>query len=118
MWGIDIDKRGGNTLPSIVGQYFLGWGWFGVLEIGFWLGLIFRVGDNAFARMPRGSPGRLAWAVFATWVFVAFRTIGFFFFMPVALSVVGAHLLTWAGRRRHGGAGATPLSRSEGPGAP
>jgi oligosaccharide repeat unit polymerase len=93
VWGFDIRRRGGNTLPSIVGQYLLSWGWFGVIEIGFWLGLIVAMGDSALRRMRPLSLGRLGYAVLLTYLFVAFRTIGFFFFMPVLFMVLSAYYL-------------------------
>jgi oligosaccharide repeat unit polymerase len=42
-WGIDIWEKGGNALPSIVGQYFIAWGYAGVVWIGALLGFVTRV---------------------------------------------------------------------------
>jgi hypothetical protein len=93
IWGTDITVRGGNTLPSIVGQYYLGWGWFGIFEIGLWLGLLVRLGDNASHRLAPTATGHVGYAALLIWVFVGFRTLGFFFFMPAAMTVVMGWLL-------------------------
>ena len=93
IWGYDIKERGRNTLPSIVGQYLLSWGWIGVLEIGLWLGLLISAGDQAFAGMRENATGRLAYAAVATYFFVVFRTIGFFFVMPVVCVVILSRIL-------------------------
>jgi len=36
-WGVDIWDKGGNALPSVVGQYYMDWGVIGVL----WAGLMY-----------------------------------------------------------------------------
>ena len=98
--GYDITKRGGNSLPSIVGQYLLSWGWFGIFEIGLWLGLIVGAGDKVFAGLAPRAVGRLSYAIFTTYLFVSFRTIGFFFFTPVAITILMGHVLAGRPQRK------------------
>lgn len=88
MWGVDISKTGRNNLPGIVGQYYMGWGWFGVVEIGLWLGFLFRLSDHVLRRMPYNSPGQVGVAMFFAYIFVAFRMIGFWYFMPTVLALL------------------------------
>jgi hypothetical protein len=75
VWGTDISKYGGNTLPSIVGEYLLLWGWWGIVEIGVWLGLLFSLGDRAIAGLFR-SWATIAWAGIVCWIFAGFRLLG------------------------------------------
>lgn len=97
-WGRDITVGGGNTMPSVLGQYYMSWGWFGIVEIGFGLGVLARWGD-VFARTVRkGSPLLFPYAAFLTYVFIGFRFLGFNFFSPVVLACLWVRLLT--GRRR------------------
>jgi hypothetical protein len=88
LWGYDVSEMGANTIPSIVGQYYLNWGWLGVFEIGLVLGVVFRLLDSASARTPLGSSTRFACMAVATYVFVSFRMLSFSFFAPMVASVV------------------------------
>ena len=92
VWGVDITEEGGNALPSIVGQYFLSWGWFGVFEIGLVLGWLLRLGDQMVRRAPLDAVGHLGYAMFTVYVFVGFRAIAFSHFVPIYVVVAAARL--------------------------
>jgi hypothetical protein len=98
VWGVDITEVGGNTLPSIVGQYFITWGWLGVIEIALALALIMRLGDNCLS-YGRGWFVTLSFGVIVVYLFVAFRSIGFSFFSPVLLILVSVWVIRAAGIR-------------------
>lgn len=76
IWGVDIDKDGGNTLPSIIGQYYLSWGWLGVVEVAIALGALLAAIDKTMHRTP-GSVFAIIWSAIVVWVAVSYRSIGF-----------------------------------------
>lgn len=98
-WGRDIKERGGNTMPSVLGQYYMSWGWFGVAEVGFVLGWLVRTGDKFARLVKRGSPLLVPYALFLAYLFVGFRFLGLNFFTPAALSVVWTRVLTSGSHR-------------------
>jgi len=75
-WGRDVFVTGGNALPSVVGQYYMNWGWVGVVWVGTMFGAAFAWLDRLALRT-RGDPYLLlvpfTWMVF---LFVAFRYLG------------------------------------------
>lgn len=95
-WGRDILTKGGNTMPSILGQYLMSWGWFGICEIGFALGFLARTGDRFAQSVERRSPLLFPYALFLTYLFIGFRFLGLNFFPPVAVSWLWVRLLTRA----------------------
>jgi oligosaccharide repeat unit polymerase len=86
MWGIDVTQRGGNTLPSIVGQAYISHGTTGVVLTGLILGLLLSLCDKAIRRASLSS--QIVYATFAMYIFLAFRILGFGFFTVFALFLV------------------------------
>ncbi|MBI2932594.1 MAG: hypothetical protein HYY16_13165 [Planctomycetes bacterium] len=97
VWGIDIKFEGGNATPGIVGQYFLSWRWFGVLEVAVALALLIRLGDCAFASAP-GWFLSIGHATLVTYVLVSFRAIGFSFFNVILLLLPLIWILRMVGK--------------------
>ena len=93
-WGIDITLHGSNTMPSLLGQYFMSWGWFGILEIAAGLGLVVKLGDTFSGTVSRTSPLLFSYAAFLTYLFVGFRFLGLNFFPTFAFSAIFVWLLT------------------------
>ncbi|TMA31008.1 MAG: hypothetical protein E6J79_20710 [Deltaproteobacteria bacterium] len=94
-WGRDVFVTGGNALPSVVGQYYMGWGWAGVVWAGVLFGACFGWLERIAARA-HGEPYLLlvpfTWMVF---LFVAFRYLApGFHYSAVLLSSV------WLAARR------------------
>ncbi|TMA51719.1 MAG: oligosaccharide repeat unit polymerase [Deltaproteobacteria bacterium] len=88
-WGRDVFVTGGNALPSVVGQYYMGWGWAGVVWAGVLFGACFGWLERIAARA-HGEPYLLlvpfTWMVF---LFVAFRYLApGFHYSAVLLSFV------------------------------
>ncbi|HYP27606.1 MAG TPA: O-antigen polymerase [Blastocatellia bacterium] len=76
-WGVDIWDKGGNALPSVVGQYYIDWGIAGVL----WAGLMY----GMFAAwMERVATGRRQYYEFVALGLsgMAFMLISFRFLAP------------------------------------
>src|SRR5436309_3192818 len=75
-WGRDVFVTGGNAIPSVVGQYYMNWGWAGVVWAGMLFGASFAWLDR-LAMRSHGNPYLLlvpfTWMVF---LFVAFRYLG------------------------------------------
>jgi len=88
-WGRDVFVTGGNALPSVVGQYYMSWGWAGVV----WAGVLFGAAFGWLERIAvrcHGEPYLLlvpfTWMVF---LFVAFRYLApGFHYSAVLLSFV------------------------------
>lgn len=97
-WGRDIEKKGGNTLPSVVGQYYMAWGWFGILEVGLTLGFLIGWGDRLIQTLRSQSPLIYPYAVFLSYMFVGFRFLGFNFFPPV---IMAWFMIRWITRRAY-----------------
>lgn len=116
VWGFDTRDRGGNTLPSIVGQYYLNWGWWGIIELGLFLGLITRLLDQAYALAHSRSLARVGLVAIMTYLFVSFRMLSFSYFSPMLMTLVIAAALgrvTWFHAKRSGLETARhPLSRT------
>jgi hypothetical protein len=105
-WDLDVSTRGGTVTPSVVGQFLLSWGWFGIFEIGLAWGLMVSLGDAAI-RDVWGSWAPIAWALVAWWMFMAFRFVGPTFFPPayMLLLVVLARRMLGSLTRVHRGLG-------------
>ena len=99
--GVDYAEQGGNSLPSLVGQYYLTRGWWGVLLVGFSLGVILHLSDWVFRTNP-SLLGRLLAITVALYVFVSFRGMGFGFFTPVYI-ILGLGILVGRRADRHVG---------------
>jgi len=100
VWGIDVSQRGGNTLPSIVGQYYMSWGWLGVLELALFLGLIMRLLDNVYWYRRDSDVTHLAILSFVAYLFSGFRMLSFSGFAPMLTTVVLCHVLASSARKR------------------
>jgi oligosaccharide repeat unit polymerase len=87
VWGVDISGVGGNTLPSIVGQYYLNWGWLGIVELGVAIGSILKLGDVLFVRRRAALIG-FVYMVFVSWIFVSFRMMAFGYFFAVEVALI------------------------------
>jgi len=88
-WGRDVFVTGGNAIPSVVGQYYMNWGWAGVVWAGMLFGASFAWLDR-LAMRSHGNPYLLlvpfTWMVF---LFVAFRYLGpGFHYSAVLLSFI------------------------------
>jgi oligosaccharide repeat unit polymerase len=90
-WGVDVTKVGGNSLPSMVGQSLLSWGWAGVILVALSWGFIAAQGDSAI-RQTRSGWALISWALATWWMFTAFRFIGPSFFTPLYFLVIGLNL--------------------------
>jgi oligosaccharide repeat unit polymerase len=75
VWGPTAYHKGKSNLPSIVGQYLLGWGWLGLLIAGLFLGVLMRTADD-LVRHSHHNHIRLASLIFAMFVFISFRVLG------------------------------------------
>lgn len=95
-WGIDIYSESGNVFPGIVGQYYMSWGWFGPIIIGFIMAWFTRLADRLLLRTDSDrSPYRfLLGAMLATWILITYRFLSPGFLYPV-LIVAG---LLWLSR--------------------
>ena len=87
-WGIDIWEKGGNALPSVVGQYYITWGIPGVAWVGLFYGLA--VGWLEKKLLSRGLVEYcLLLGSAATFLFLSFRYLfPGFHYSTVALFVV------------------------------
>lgn len=99
-FGIDVEKRGGNALPSVVGQYYMAWGWFGVIEAGFLIGLMVTLIDRAVATNPDSELMLMAGGFVLSYLFVVFRYISFGFFPPVMVMLMVVLVLRRRRRRQ------------------
>jgi hypothetical protein len=88
VWGHDTRKQGGNTIPSVVGQYYMNWGWWGVLEIGLVLGLLVRLLDIGFSLSGPRDLARFGILGVMAYFFIGFRMLTFSFFPPMVMTVV------------------------------
>lgn len=110
IWGVDIDRKGGNTLPSIVGQYYLSWGWLGVLEIATALGVLLAAADRVM-RQTQNSVFSIIWSALVVWVAVSYRSIGFGYLTSVIMLVATVSVTSRVALRRTGSVAATPTPR-------
>ena len=88
-WGRNVFLTGGNALPSVVGQYYMNWGWPGVLWAGALFGVCFAILERIAART--GNEPYLMLAPFSGMIFffVAFRYFGpGFHYIPGFLSLI------------------------------
>ncbi len=86
---------GSSSMPSIVGQYHMSWGWWGIFIVGFFYGAVTAFTDRLWTR-GTASPMQLMWAAAtAIWLFLGFRGIWPGFHYPVLILA----LLIWIERR-------------------
>ena len=74
----------------------MGWGWFGVIEIGLFLGLVFRLVDQTLTELEPTTLHLISAGVIIMYFFVSFRYLTFGYFFPIIVAVV----LAQATRRR------------------
>jgi hypothetical protein len=86
LWGKDTSVVGGNTNPSIVGEYYTNWGFWGVVEVGIFLGLIIRLLDAIFGISGPKDMARFAVLAWMAYFFMSFRMLSYAFFSPVIMS--------------------------------
>lgn len=79
-----------NVTPSVMGQYHLNWGIFGVIVIGLAFGVMLRQSDRLLAGLDEVDD--LAWMV-TLGMFYAFLVAGLRFFAPLYLTYVGFAVL-------------------------
>lgn len=96
-WGVDIWEKGGNALPSVVGQYYMNWSWCGVA----WAGCLFGMLGGGFGKVAQRGCLQSEWFAIGvsglTFVFVSFRALtpGFHYAtVAIAVCVVSYMLLT------------------------
>lgn len=78
--GVVTQGHGFNVTPSVIGQYFMNWGFVGVIYIGLFFGAMGRFCDDWFARLDMSkqfASATLA-GVFLTFIFLSFR-----YFSPI-----------------------------------
>lgn len=85
-----------NVTPSIIGQYHMGWGTFGVVFIGTWLGLLTYVADRVLLALNTDRQHAMATLIGMAYVFVvsSFRTYHPFYFAYMVFAFIGMLLLT------------------------
>ncbi|HVF90452.1 MAG TPA: O-antigen polymerase [Blastocatellia bacterium] len=92
--------RGSSSMPSVVGQFYMSWGWFGVVEIALVYGL-FMAWLDALWRRQGSSELTHIWAATAiVWLFLSYRGLFPGFHYPVL--ILGLLVLLekrWSGRR-------------------
>ena len=107
LWGKDTSQVGGNTQPSVVGEYYTNWGWWGVLEVGLVLGLIVRLLDIAFGACGPRDMARFGILGVMAYFFCSFRFLSFAFFpvavMTVVVGMIMARFRWFTGESRPGG---------------
>lgn len=72
-WGVDIFEKGGNALPSIVGQYYMSFNTPGVIWIGLLFGLITAVLERLFHRAADRTEYMVAVVSAFTFMFLSYR---------------------------------------------
>lgn len=72
-WGVDIFDRGGNALPSVVGQYYMSFGTLGAVWIGMLFGLFIGWLERLFGRTSPYYEEVLVVASALTFIFLSFR---------------------------------------------
>jgi hypothetical protein len=72
-WGVDIFDKGGNALPSIVGQYYMNFNTAGVVWIGLLFGLITAVLERLFHRAADRTEYMVAVVSAFTFMFLSYR---------------------------------------------
>jgi hypothetical protein len=93
-WNVNIYESSGNVLPGIIGQFYMNWGWAGVLLIGLGIGFLAAAVDKlATAYVGAGSRYGIAVAAMgAVWLFLSFRHLSPGFLYPLALASLVVHL--------------------------
>jgi hypothetical protein len=105
-----------NVTPSVIGQFHMNWGIFGVLFIGVWLGLLTGLADRALlvVDVDRQRALGVAIGMFYAFIVSSFRFYSPIYFTYFVFGFAGMFVLSRRGspRRQHGA-----LSQAE-PGAP
>jgi cytochrome b subunit of formate dehydrogenase len=95
----EYSELGTSSMPSLLGQYHMSWGWFGVVEISMFYGLAFALLDRMWRRGGSGYAGDLWASTVALWLLLGFRALLPGFHYPILL--LGLALLSRrAGRAR------------------
>lgn len=84
----DIWKQGGNALPSVVGQYYMNWGWLGVVWGGMLFGLLSFCFNMILWKYFYRIESVLVGTMGAAFLFASFRFFGPGFHYPVLALVV------------------------------
>jgi hypothetical protein len=71
--GNDFTRTGASFMPSVVGQFFMSWGWLGVLEAGLLFGAAYGFIEVTWRRSAHGSWPELIAAAFAILLLVSYR---------------------------------------------
>ncbi len=92
-WNVNIYESSGNVLPGIIGQFYMNWGWAGVLLAGLGIGLLAAGVDKlATAYVATGSRYGIAVAAMgAVWLFLSFRHLSPGFLYPLTLAALVVH---------------------------
>jgi len=98
-WGIDIFEKGGNALPSVVGQYYMGFGVLGVV----WIGLVFGAFAGFLGRILSRDEPRFEVVLVVlsalTFQFLSFRYFAPSFHYATVLLFVIVSGYSWHARR-------------------
>lgn len=85
-----------NVTPSIIGQYHMGWGVFGVVFIGIWMGFLTYIADRLFLALNTNNQHAMATLIGMSYIFVvsSFRTYHPFYFAYMVFAFMGMLLVT------------------------
>ncbi len=114
VWGPTSYLRGKTNLPSIIGQYRLSWGWFGICVAGLTIGVIIRLADD-LVRHRAHLHVRLASLLVVMFVFISFRVVGnsgasVLFMLALYLTLVRLKLSSSSGQQRTATASVGPAT--------
>src|SRR3972149_3369946 len=89
-WGIDIYAGEGNVFPGIVGQYYMSWGWVGVLIIGASMGWFCAYIDRLLIGFRRDMNfyGKAIGFMLTVWIFLSYRVVSPLLLYPIVVSVI------------------------------
>lgn len=90
-----------NVTPSIIGQYHMSFGFFGVVFIGIWLGFLTRLADRALLviELERQLAMAIAIGMFYAFIISSFRFYSPIYFAYFLFAMIGMMLLTSHRRR-------------------
>lgn len=97
-WNIDIYAQSGNTLPGVVGQYYMSWGWLGPIIVGSLFGFASARLDALLSKIDlEADPYTSSLGIMlVVWIFISYRLLSPGFLYPV----IGSAVIVLLSRRR------------------